>query len=216
MTTALRWRAAAQDEDLRGLCKERPRTLVPLLGRHRKTFVAPVIPPTAGAQVLQPLRKMDLALCLVSGEVDDAERHATRRIAPVPRDETIRAPVVVPCTGDLEQAPFAVVEDRVFEQSEKFRIELIRSGIRRFVRSAHEVRRDAHAAPFGLSLVEEAKPGGQEGQCRSRDMSVVREGVGGARLVVVLEKPREARLIGDVCPQVAADAGMVTIAQTVI
>ena len=104
--------------------------------------------------MLQPLWKMDLPLCLVSGEVDDAERYATCRIAPVPRAETIGGPVVVPCTGNLEQPPFAVVENWIFEQSEKFRIEFTRSGIRRFVRSAHEVRRDAHAAPFRLSLVE--------------------------------------------------------------
>ena len=145
--------------------------------RPRASRSCPVSIETGGAHQIfeaqRPIaailrRQPNVTLALVRRVVDGHKPAVDSRARPEPGDETVRRPVAIPGGRAFEQPPVAVANGRIAEQRQQPVIEPLQLAIGRFDRRADEVRRNALAAAFELTLVEEPQPGRQIGDDGSR------------------------------------------------
>ena len=105
---------------------------------------------------------------------------------------------------------------RSVEAGEQAVVEGRDRGVGRLGRPAAEVHRDPHLAAFALPLVEEAQAGREERDHGRRAVDLRRERRRGARLVVVLEKAREAILEVEPGMQVLAHRARRAVLEAVV
>jgi hypothetical protein len=78
---------------------------------------------------------------------------------PGPGDEALPRRVAVPGRDAFEQAPLAIAHDRLPDHRQETAVEFVQRGVGRLQRRTDQVRRDALAAAFELTLMEESQAG---------------------------------------------------------
>src|SRR3954470_2711905 len=120
----------------------------------------------------------------------DEQALAVARL-PRPDEEVLGGPVPFPRRRAFEKRPVAIAHGRPPQDLQEPRVELLPRSVRRLGRRPNEVRRDALAPPFELSLVEEAQPRREERDDRGGVVSGGLERRRGPLLVVVLQEAGE-------------------------
>src|SRR4029434_11144796 len=143
-------------------------------------------PPLAVAKLCE--RQPDITLALVGGIVHRHQQSVCPWVVPGKGQEAIPGPVTVPGGYTFEQLPLAVAHHWMAEHGEQPVVKLFQMLVDGFVRASDQMGRDAFLAPLELSLVEEPQPWGKEGNDGRGFMDSRKEGGGGPRLVVVLQK----------------------------
>ena len=121
--------------------------------------------------------------------------------------EEVTAGIVVGPAGHLEQPPVARPYPVAGHGGQQPPVPAGQGGVRRFAGPARQEDRRAHSPALELSLVpQRCAREGRDGHRRG-PFGVAGEQARNARLVVVLQEADESRLVGELGPQVGADAG---------
>ena len=130
-------------------------------------------------------RYSNFGLAWMVREIHGDDQTLGGRLLPAEGDEAVVSPIAIPSRRAIEQLPRPVAHGRIFEHGQQTFVELGKRSIFEFGGCSNEVRRDAFAAAFELTLMEESQTGREERDDGGGSMFGGVERRGGARLIVI-------------------------------